>query len=693
MERKKKHTGRKIVLGLLVTALAAGLVAAPFILERRSRASEIRASVLSATATIGNITKTLSGTGTLTEEDAVTVTVPEGVEITEYYVSNGDPVQEGQPVAAVDKTSVMRAISAVNDTLSELSSRIEDAAGTLADQYVTARSAGRLKAVYASVGDNVRDVVTRYGALAVVSLDGRMAVDIPAGGISVSSTVSVRLSDGTTVPGTVYSISDGTAVVTIDDLYGEIDESVSVFDGDGNVLGEGSLYIHSPWKAIAYTGTVAGKYLKAGKKVWTGANLFRLTDTEDTAEYDLLTEQRREYEDIAYELFLLYQDGVVKAPCEGRVSGADDSLLKQLSAQNGGYTLMLLAANTPDGNDATVFRNRVGVITEISENDGTVKASLLAFDTQIDDYADLSGLYLNTESMTMEVTILPSVAVYSDPVRNDDGSVTWTQSWGNVSRGDLYVFAYDSDLAWMIYAGHVDLPEPTPSPTPAPTPTPAAPQPSASPGAQSGAPSGAPSGPTGGGTGGVGGAVPKKEEEEEEETLFSTSGTAILSVTPQDIMTVTITVDELDILSVQMGQEVGVTVDALPGQSFKGDITSIDTTATNEGGNTKYAVEITLDRTEKMLGGMNASAKITLQTKENILTIPTDALSEEETGTVVYTGYDAASETLLSPAGVETGLSDGLRTEILSGLSEGDTIWYFYYDTLEISGLPNGFTG
>ena len=354
---------------------------------------------------------------------------------------------------------------------------------------------------------------------------------------------------------------------------------------------------------------------------------------------------------------------------------------------------MLLAANTPDGNDATVFRNRVGVITEISENDGTVKASLLAFDTQIDDYADLSGLYLNTESMTMEVTILPSVAVYSDPVRNDDGSVTWTQSWGNVSRGDLYVFAYDSDLAWMIYAGHVDLPEPTPSPTPAPTPTPAAPQPSASPGAQSGAPSGAPSGPTGGGTGGVGGAVPKKEEEEEEETLFSTSGTAILSVTPQDIMTVTITVDELDILSVQMGQEVGVTVDALPGQSFKGDITSIDTTATNEGGNTKYAVEITLDRTEKMLGGMNASAKITLQTKENILTIPTEALSEEETGTVVYTGYDAASETLLSPAGVETGLSDGLRTEILSGLSEGDTIWYFYYDTLEISGLPNGFTG
>ena len=63
------------------------------------------------------------------------------------------------------------------------------------------------------------------------------------------------------------------------------------------------------------------------------------------------------------------------------------------------------------------------------------------------------------------------------------------------------------------------------------------------------------------------------------------------------------------------------------------------------------------------------------------------ALSEGETETVVYTGYDASAEALLAPVSVETGLSDGLRTEILSGLSEGDAIWYSYYDTLADRGL------
>ena len=86
--------------------------------------------------------------------------------------------------------------------------------------------------------------------------------------------------------------------------------------------------------------------------------------------------------------------------------------------------------------------------------------------------------------------------------------------------------------------------------------------------------------------------------------------------------------------------------------------------------------------TEKMLGGMNASAKITLQTRENVLTVPVEALCERETDTVVYTGYDESAEELTGPVTVETGLSDGVRTEIRSGLSEGERIWYSYYENL-----------
>ena len=671
MERNK-HMGRRIAFGVILVLAAAALVAAPFILEKRSRSGETEATVLSGTVSRGSITKTLSGTGTLTEQEAKTVTVPEGVEITAYLAANGDTVTEGQPVAKVDKTSVMRAISDVNKAMDSLSKKITAAADKKADQFVTAKSVGRVKAVYADPGDSVRDVVTEYGALAVISLDGKMAVDVATRSLAVGQSVNVTLSEGKVVAGTVHSLSDAGAVVTIDDQFGAIGETVTVSDADGGLLGEGTLYVHSPWKAMAYTGTVSAVYMTVGKKTWAGANLFRLTGTENTAEYELLIEQRREYEDILQELFLLYQDGVVKAPCDGCVSGADESLLKQTAAENGGYTLMLLSSahTPPDDAETDGYHNRVGVITEVND-DGTVSASIQLFDTEIPDYADLN---VNTDisNMTGEIKDFRPATIY---VRSGDA---W-ETMSGVKRGDLFVFTFDTDLAWMIYVGHTDLPEPTPEPTPRPTPSPTpgpsgSPQPSGSP-----MPSGSPRpsqqpriDPRGGTT----------DQQQTEETLPSTEGTVILSVTPQDTMTVAITVDELDILSVRMGQEVSVTVDALPGQSFPGDITSIDTSAANEGGNSKYTVEITLDRTGKMLGGMNASARITLLTRDDILTVPTQALSEGETETVVYMGYDETTETLTGPVKVETGLSDGLTTQIVSGLSEGDVIWYTYYDTL-----------
>ena len=417
MERNK-HMGRRIAFGVILALVAAALVAAPFILEKRSRSGETEATVLSGTVSRGSITKTLSGTGTLTEQEAKTVTVPEGVEITAYLAANGDTVTEGQPVAKVDKTSVMRAISDVNKAMDSLSKKITAAADKKADQFVTAKSVGRVKAVYADPGDSVRDVVTAYGALAVISLDGKMAVDVASGSLSVGQSVTVTLAEGKAVAGTVHSLSDAGAVVTIDDQFGAIGETVTVSDADGGLLGEGTLYVHSPWKAMAYTGTVSAVYMTVGKKTWAGANLFRLTGTEDTAEYELLIEQRREYEDILQELFLLYQDGVVKAPCDGCVSGADESLLKQTAAENGGYTLMLLSSahTPPDDAETDGYHNRVGVITEVND-DGTLSAGIQLFDTEITDYADLSGLSLDVSRMTGEVKSFKPGTIY---VRSGD---------------------------------------------------------------------------------------------------------------------------------------------------------------------------------------------------------------------------------------------------------------------------------
>ena len=157
-------------------------------------------------------------------------------------------------------------------------------------------------------------------------------------------------------------------------------------------------------------------------------------------------------------------------------------------------------------------------------------------------------------------------------------------------------------------------------------------------------------------------------------------------------MTLEITVDELDIRHLQPGMAAEVKIDALGGGKFSATITEIGNTGTSNGGNSKYTVELTMDREENMLSGMNATATIVLDTANDVLAIPADALVEQGNQTVVYTGYDEETETLLNPVIVRTGCSDGESVEILEGLADGQTYYYAYYDTLEISFTPD-FSG
>ena len=93
------------------------------------------------------------------------------------------------------------------------------------------------------------------------------------------------------------------------------------------------------------------------------------------------------------------------------------------------------------------------------------------------------------------------------------------------------------------------------------------------------------------------------------------------------------------------------------------------------------------NRDAYMLGGMNASASIVVEEKNSVLLIPSAALCEQNGKTIVYTGYDFKTQTLTDPVDIDIGLSDGEQVQILSGLKEGDTVWYEYYDKLEVEGL------
>ena len=155
---------------------------------------------------------------------------------------------------------------------------------------------------------------------------------------------------------------------------------------------------------------------------------------------------------------------------------------------------------------------------------------------------------------------------------------------------------------------------------------------------------------------------------------YSTDVTAF-TISPDENRLLSVSVDELDINSVELGQKAVVTFDAIEDQEFEGEVTKIGNTASVSGGVAKYTITITIPKDDKMKQGMNASATITIEDREDVLTLPMNALQEKGDRTFVYT-EKADDGNLFGETEVTTGLSDGSTVEITDGLEEGTTVYY-----------------
>ena len=173
----KKKKGIRRVLPWVVLALIA-LILGILPQLARNAATGMEASVLTARAETGEIENTLAGGGTLTAEKPEEVTVPSSVEITEFFVKNGDRVEQGQALARVDRVTLLGAISEVQKSLEDVAFQMLTNANTYSVAKLTAQVNGRVKAVYAGVGDDARQVTVERGAVAVVSVDGLMVTEI-----------------------------------------------------------------------------------------------------------------------------------------------------------------------------------------------------------------------------------------------------------------------------------------------------------------------------------------------------------------------------------------------------------------------------------------------------------------------------------------------------------------------------------
>ena len=139
-------------------------------------------------------------------------------------------------------------------------------------------------------------------------------------------------------------------------------------------------------------------------------------------------------------------------------------------------------------------------------------------------------------------------------------------------------------------------------------------------------------------------------------------------------------IDELDIPSVQQGQKVQITVDALPGQTFTGYVDKININGVTANGVTNYPVTVMVeDPDPALLPGMNVSADILIEEVPHALTVPLSAVGRGNTVKVLPA--DAVSEkdgsidvSKAEERQVTLGVNDDTYVEITDGLQEGELV-------------------
>ncbi len=498
LNREKKQRRRKVVRTVIIVIAVIAVALVLLVLSlRRSVEKKFAAAekeVLTYEVKPGTIHTLVTGSGVLAQVDEEEIKVPAGVEIDEVFPEAGDLVTEGELLAKVDMASVMNTLSDTQSQLKTLDKSINNAKDDTASTSLTAGVSGRVKTIYAEIGDDVASCMAENGALALLSLDGYLAVDIEAEGPSRGDSVTVTRADGTIVSGVVEEARKGQLTVLVSDDGPLVDEEVTVSDNGGKALGKGKLYIHSPLAVTGYAGIVSGIPTRENAKVSSGSAIVTLTDTKTSANYDALLRQREDLEETLMDLLTIYRDGAVLSKMDGLVSSVE----------------------------------------------------------------------------------------------------------------------YDED------------------------------------------------------------------------TFNSAVENQILTLYPQKQMSVTISVDETDILSLKEGQEAEIEVSSVSEDAFTGTVTEISKVADTSTGVTQYSAEVTLQREEGMLAGMTASVNVRIQGTENALIIPVDALHQNSASYYVYTAYDSEAHRYDGRVEVTIGMQNDDYVEITSGLKEGDTVYYTESQSLTI---------
>jgi len=150
------------------------------------------------------------------------------------------------------------------------------------------------------------------------------------------------------------------------------------------------------------------------------------------------------------------------------------------------------------------------------------------------------------------------------------------------------------------------------------------------------------------------------------------SNTKIANVKTNATPIISISLTEIDVPKIKIGDKATITLDAYPDKTYTGKVVSIDTVGSVTSGVSTYPTVIKLDTdTTTILPNMAASANIITATKNDVLMVPSSSVHQNTDGTSYV---QVMKNNITTDITIEVGVSSDTQTEIISGVVEGDMV-------------------
>lgn len=656
---KPKMKNKKVFWGSIAgcAGLAIILAGGFFLQAKGASKNQTETTVQSAEAKTGTISTTVEGTGSVSNGAATDVVVPTGIKVKEVLVESGDTVEEGQVLATLDEASIASELLEVKENIESVEDEIDDLSSDAQTEGTTEYL--QAKVLNGELTELQEAETTLTGLLETQTITATCAGTVSS--VNVEADTEITKSSGSSSSGSSSSGSSSSAAATGMSTVGsstsessDSSETTTSSDSTSSTNTSASGTYSLMFLSTSTSGTSA-----SSAESTTDTTEAQTQSTDSKAVYVSTESDTTETSDSEK---ITSVDVKVTAPKTGEKPQTTitetDQYTGTISWNCSTDTFEAGTSYTADirltAKDGYVFSAKIlpeisgaNVTSEVLEND-----------------AGQSVLRIKAKFTKTSAKDSNNNGSNNNGSSNDTGSSTGNNgnsSNGNTSNSGTASGAISSGGASSGSTSGVNESGAT---------------------ATGGTTGGTASGSSESGSSDSGSAAGSSDSSDSVSTdgsstsaQYSAYETAAFSIASDEKATVSINVDELDITSVKEGQTAKITLDAIDGEEFEGTITSVSSEASSGSSSAKYPVEITFDKTDDMRIGMTASASISIDEAEDAVLIPVDALQEKGNKTFVYTEKDSDGN-LSGEVEVETGLSNGNKVEITSGLKSGDTVYY-----------------